>query len=227
MTQPLIVSNIAPVIRGILDAFRDTQSNLKFVYDEALSYESALTKLRANNNMNSGSAETSVFPLLVFRRSALRHAQDGISRRAVSALPAKKVDVHSGTAELFNFMLGEFDLEFLYIVKTMEDLENFEIHYLSEEGLSKNKQIDVVFDGYENGERISDDPFNYFLKFSGEFLEKQVEDEGNYYKGIMGAVSVRGWYFLVKGTSPVITEINLTLGQNVDAIWSETAITPT
>ena len=212
---------------GALELFQDTQPDLKYVYDEKLSYVSGVSKFRADNNQLGSAADTSVFPLFIFSRSVLRHENDGISRRAVTEC-ARKVNTELGTAEIFNFMHGVFDIRFMYVVPHAEQLETFEICYLSERGISDRKSFELDYsqlpDTYVGDEDLG--KWTYFLKFNGELQEKIIEDEGNYYKAVMGEISVRGWYFLMRGTMPVITQINFSVLNDKSKLWCEHVITP-
>ena len=193
-----VVETVAPVLQTIInDVIRFEMPSCNYVYDPDLSYETSLQRFRNNNTMNNTTMEA--LPLFSFRRTALRYPDDGsapnmrsTSHRGVQRLP-------DGGAVEYSAVHCEFDLDFLYINKFMQELEQFEITYMSEDGISSVKEITVTIP------QLGD--FKYFLAWS-PLLDISDNTEDNFYKGLAGTLKVRGFFFVFRTESKQILEIN-------------------
>jgi len=209
-----VVTLVGVVLERLITAFSTEVSELKFVYDEKLSYESAASQFRANNSLDSTSQD--LYPLFAFKRSVLRHAKDGSSKRTSSMrmtqfLPPNKVKVYRSVH-------GEIDVDFLYITKSMQDLERFEISYLSEEGFPNTKEL------YVSIPELGEDPLKYFVTY-GELSDKVVEGQGVYYKAVSGTMVIRGYYPVLTGVNPAIMQVTGNIfGRNKDEIFFSTTV---
>ena len=193
-----IVSNVAPVIKGLLDLLGEMDQSLKFVYDEEQTYDSSIKRLRANGRISGDVRE--VFPLLSYSRSVLRTSTHGVSRR-LNTMPII-FPQGGGIAVKTAALHGEFDLPFRLYTKSAVALENFEISYLSEVGASNEKEFTVTLP--ELGD------FKYFVAFAPLEVKEHVS-EGTFYKAAQGQMTVRGMFFLFKGESPVITKVSASI----------------
>jgi hypothetical protein len=191
-----VVSTVVLVIEQFISGIQIEIPDVKLVYDEKLSYETAVTKLRADQNSDLDHKNT--YPLFAFRRSVLRHAKDGVGRRGIS--DRQKHTIDETKVKIFRSVYGEFDIDFLYITKSTEDLERFEIAYLCDESFSGNKELRVNFDEALGG-------YLPYFQTPGDLQDKTFEDSGNHYKMIQGQTTLRGFYPVLTGTSPVILSI--------------------
>lgn len=201
MQQEFVVSDIAFVLKAFLDRYKERIPGLKFVYDENLSYESAVSNYRAKNDMVGELSEA--LPLFVFSRSVLRWSEHGLMRRSNTLRPKGEVSVSDGSALKFKAVHGEFDLNFQIIVKDMYELENFEISYLAEMNAGADKEVEVMLLP-ELG------AFKYFVQLQ-PLDDKQINIENVYYKTINGRIVIRGFFFTIYGSGKVIKDINLTV----------------
>lgn len=222
MTSPNSESSHANVVATqvlILDQFikkvKIEIPEAHVVYDEQLSYTSAITAFRKNNVMDN--TVQSVYPLFAFKRSVLRYSESGRGRRSKVQRPSNKVD--SSNSRVYRFVHGEFDLDFLYITKSMDDLERFEISYLAEDGLSGYREVDVdLSEEFGDASAI----WHYFLD-PGDLSDMSFEEEGVYYKMVTGSFRVRGEYPILKGTQAHILAIHSRIATFLNDVAANTA----
>lgn len=170
----------------------------KFVYDEKLSYETAITKFRADNNLNGTSIEA--LPLFAFKRSVLRYVDKGAGKRATTGILDFFNRTSQNASDKFRIVQGEMDIDFLFIVKSAADSELFEIEYLSETGLSRQREL-IVNTAPDLGVDLP-----YYVSY-GPLSDKLMESDNNYFKAISGSVKVVGAYPVFMSSSKVIHEI--------------------
>lgn len=206
-----VVETIGPVLQVFInDVVKQEMSDCNFVYDPQLSYETAIRKFRQDSVMNQDAL--SALPLFVFKRSVLRWLEDGLApSRRLTASRGKKI-LSDGKALIYTPIFGEFDLDFLYLNKTMEDIEKFEITYLSDEGISGTREFKLNLP--ELGE------FTYFADYN-ELQELEVNFENNFYKGLVGTIKIRGMFFTFRTESGIILNIDANFRQ-----WFEEANNP-
>lgn len=163
---------------------------MHFVYNEGMDYVEALQKYRSEN---TGSEDDTTYPLFVYRRSVLRHPEDGAGRRGASHHTIK-----TDSNELFRIVQAEFDIEFMISDPRASSIEELEISHLGNEGISSIKEFSYTLPGL--------DTWTYYLNHS-DLEEKSITLEDNFHKILRGKVTVRGFYFIAKGTSKRITQI--------------------
>lgn len=194
-SQNDVITTMTHVLLSFQDAVRHEMPNCAIVYDEQLSYETAIEQYLANSNYNGSDGKP--MPLFAYNRTVLIDVEHGLGKRGKSqygtlTLPNNKKAVYS-TA------YGEFEIQFVYFSKAVELSEKFEVVYNSDEGITGTKEI--IVDMADLGE------FKYFLDYQ-ELTEKTIEREDNFYKSIIGSIKVRGFYFTFRSESSVIAEIN-------------------
>ena len=166
------------------------------VYDEELSYESGVRSLVAKGNYNA--SDLANMPIFIYNRSVMRNTFLGLGLRTnnfdgILRLP-------TGGAVNYTPIQGEFDINFMYVSKSVKDIEDFEIVYLAEEGISNTIEIPV------NMADLGD--FTYFLNY-GELSDKQIVKDEVYYKAVLGSIVARGHFFTFRSTVSVIESIKL------------------
>jgi hypothetical protein len=191
------------VMYELIQKIRRELPDTKYVYDEGLSYETAMKKFRDDNNMNSD--DKVGLPLFAFRRSVLRYAEamGGIGRRSTT----KKAVYPLNNADLSPYisatiLQAEFDVEFAYITREMTDLERFEVAYLSQRGIADGEMLEVDIPELP-------DTLKYQVDFKENLDDKTINVEDNYYKTIVGKFTVRGFFLVFKGDVKLITSIGL------------------
>ena len=110
---------------------------------------------------------------------------------------------------VYRTLHGEFDIDFVYLDSGVNRLEEFEILYLGNKGMSQENEITV---------HINDDleDFKYYARYN-ELSDFFLSRENHHYQGVSGTVTVMGFYFIFLQAAPFITEINL----RVENFWSE------
>lgn len=191
-----VCSNIAPTLVGFLGTLPKFQQRVNAIYDEGLDYVSALKKFRDDKKKHP---EPTTFPLFIFKRSVLRHSEHGIGRRAVNHNVI--VSTESGF-NTFKCVMGEIDVDFLLVTPDINELENFEIAYLSEVGQATEKKFSY--------EIPSIGRLDYFIKYD-VLDDKTINIDSNFWKGVSGSATIRGFFFVATGTAARITEIDLVL----------------
>lgn len=210
-----VVETIGPVLeRFIEDVIKAELPDCKCVYDPNMDYVTAITRFREQSTMMG--VPSQALPLFMFRRSVLRWPEDGISpNRRLSQSKASKYMLSDGKALTFTPLFGEFDIEFVYINETMEDVEKFEITYLSDEGISGSKK--VVLDLPELGE------FNYFAEYN-ELTSLEVNYNDNFYKALAGVIKIRGMFFTFRSESSIIREVGMRFRAWIDEHENKTLL---
>lgn len=217
-SQDNVLTTVALTLEQVLNLFSQEYSGLKFVYDEQLSYETAVAKFRADNNM-SGSVSLS-YPLLAFRRSVLRYVENKAPGRRMSGqLIKQRVDMNH--TNILRSVHGEYDLEFMFITDNVLVLENFEISYLSEEGISANKSLELTLP-----EEFGSAKLQYFLEYH-PLESKEFNDATNFFKIVGGSIVVRGFYLVFRGESTHIKSINARIRDlmNTGIVYGDLQIT--
>ena len=183
MTEPLLieaVSNYAFVIKEFLDCIERQFPTIAFVYDENLAYESSVSAF-------------------AFRRNVLRWRESGAGRRQ-QICNTLKPDLENDRTFLYRSISGQLDLEFLFIETVAEEVEKFELIYLSEGLLNRKRLLSVPIP------HVGDTPFEYQVEF-GPLESKVFNIDSNYYKAVQGTTTFSGSFLLFEGTSPIIKEI--------------------
>lgn len=201
-----ICNTVTLTLAQLLSLYKTVIPDMKQVYDENLSYESTVKKLRADNQLKNDRAD--FFPCFSFRRSVLRYTEPAgpgkrsIVNTAVRLIPSAVNPAIPNYADLYHSVQADFDIEFQYFVRSIDRAAEFEITYLSEDGISQFKQFNVDLTPELGG------PFTYFARYQPlESRALQFDEGGNYFKVITGKITVRGFYFLIIGTSAVIKQI--------------------
>lgn len=209
----LVVSTPALVLAEYVKLIKQEITEVKCVYDEGLSFESALEKFRADNQEIQN--YTNVYPLFIFRRSTLRYPSAGQGRRSVTNYASYKVS--NTDSKQYKVPAGEFDIEFMYITKSMQDMERFEVAYLGEEGISEIKSLEVDLSS-EVGAK-----FPYYTVHE-PLTEKRINVDNLYYKSLMGKVQVRGLFPVFRGSGKHINEIVLRIREFLGEVMVTTTI---
>jgi len=209
------------VIDNLLSKIQSEFPNIKFIYDDNLSYESAVNKLRAYNLQNGIEYDIGKYPLFAFNRSVLRYSTEGIGKRSVVETANRRLDAlnRPKIAETYHIPHLEFDLNFLYFTKSTQKMEEFEIIYLSEDGISQNKILTLDLTPDLGG------PLNYYLVYK-PLDSKIISLEGKYYKQLNGSLVVRGFFPVIQGESPVILQIKKQIYNFMgNVLWEQETIT--
>jgi hypothetical protein len=207
------------VIQLLLNLINKEFPDIKFVYDENLTYETAVTKLRSDNLQDK--LPINQVPLFAFNRSVLKYSTEGIGKRAVVETANRRLQALSQPkiAETYHIPHLEFDLNFLYFTKSNQKMEEFEIIYLSEDGISQNKILPLDLTPQLGG------ILDYYLMFK-PLDSKAIQIENNYYKQINGSVVIRGFFPVIQGQSPVILEIQKQIYNFMASVlWEHETIT--
>jgi len=202
------VETIGPVIQTFInEVVREEMPNCNYVFDPELGYESAIQLFRAKTS-EEGTIKDPL-PLFAFSRGMLRYPENApaLHRRA-----ANNIGVHQseeGNHFTYSMVYGEIELQFLYINKNMKEVEQFEINYLSNEGISGTRKLTL------NLPDLGD--FNYHIEYN-DILDVNIVRDDTFYKGVAGSLLIRGFYFVFRSEASVIKEINCSIYQKRDNI---------
>lgn len=195
------IATPALVLKSMIDIIK-SEIPSKYVYDENLDYQSAITKIRSDNSMNT--ADSLAMPVFVFNRSVLRMVTEQAPGIRSRYLTAKSDPVVNNTVNIYKMPYAQFDVNFLYVAKEMSNLEMFEISYLAENGLTAVKTFTV--------DTLSQIGVNLeYYPVYGEMSDKRLELDGVYYKTITGMITIRGFFPILTGTAKTIADIKLTI----------------
>lgn len=195
-SQNDVISSMTHVLEAFEDIVRCEMPSTSVIYDEEISYETGIKQLLANDSFAGNSQDP--LPLFIYNRTILRDTEIGLGKRAKNFTGCLTVN---DKALLYSAAYGEFDLQFLYVTKNMQMAEAFEVVYNSNEGISGTRELTV------NMGELGD--FKYFLTYD-ELTDKPIEHENVSYKGVIGSLKVRGFYFTFRGEAGLIQEINTT-----------------
>ena len=135
------LATIVLSLKSIIDIVKTKYPELKTVYDEDLTYQTSVEKLRMKHLIQDTSSNA--FPLFSFRRSVL-HTHN-VLKRATNIQGVDLRDPIRGFAELIRTSYGTYDLEFNIYHPDMDWIEAFEVDYLMWQGLKSIRSIVVPF----------------------------------------------------------------------------------
>ena len=197
-SQNDVISTVTHSLCAFESLIRTEMPGQAVVYDEEVSYETGLKQFLSNSNY-SGNHEQDPLPIFIYNRTVLIDSEYGLGKRAKNMTGCMR----SGSGSLtYGATYGEYEIQFLYVSKNIEMAEKFEVVYNSDEGITGSKEMTVKM-----GE-LGD--FKYFLTYQ-DLTSKEIAHENVYYKGIIGSIKVRGFYFTFRGTSGIIEQINSTI----------------
>lgn len=210
-----VVSTISPVVAEFIRLIRQEIPQIGVVYSEELDYVSAMAKFRTDQNMRG--TKDDPIPLFAFNRSVLRRTNDRAPGNRANQCKALKVEdgVNSFT---YTPMQGEIDINFLYIAKDVHAIEQFEIAYLTEEGISGNKELIIDLPG-ELGEQ------KYAINTDEPLEDKRFENQDSFYKTVTGVLTIRGFYYVFKGRSKHILSIQTKIETFLTEVLATNTIT--
>jgi hypothetical protein len=213
---------VSHVMAAWEDCVRIEMPNTNVIYDEGLSYESAIRLFRDQNNYHDNNLDP--LPLVAYKRTIGVPVRDRLlGLRADSCLVKK--DEGNGTFSKWNVAYKEFDILFAYFTKDVELQERFEIAYNNGQGLSELEFFDAQLP--ELG------AFRYSLEWNDLDEFTIQEDENNYFKSIIGSARLRGFFFSFDSIVKDIREINANIissdnlaEEGNDELLSNCVITP-
>jgi len=200
-----IIATPALVLRRWMDLFFQNY-HYNYVYDESLSYETAINRLRSGAPQHPELADAPELPLVAFSRSVVRPYQDAVSNNRLKINKHHQLiqegDTVADNAVIHKIAHGEFDVRFEVYFDDISELERFEILWLTSLGASDTKRIEL--------DTFSELGFNIPYYLSHEPLESKLfQIDGTVYKSLAGMTTVRGFYPTITGTNPLIKEIQL------------------
>jgi len=205
----MAISNIALVMQAVTTALKAKVSGLNTIYDENLDYETAIKKLRSSNK--AAQTTSGANPLFIFNRSVLRRSP-GKGTKSVM----RGIDDATPTPSQYKVVQSEFDINFMYVCYDMETLEDFEIGYITDEGLPSVNEVTITLP------TLGD--FRHLLTWEYGLQEKTVNLNGNYYKAFTGKVMVKGLHFVLLGTYPYLKMVNFQIETYLDTVLSSRTI---
>jgi hypothetical protein len=200
-----VLSTVTLPLAELLKKLQRNLGDTKYVYSESLDYVQAVKKYRNDNNMNGTSDNP--FPLFCFNRSVLRYAESfgGIGRRSTNFRTIYNIENDDLAPYLSASVIqGEFDVNFLYIAKDIQDIERFEVAYLGHRGLADGQKLSAFIPELN-------ETMDFHLDFKDGLDDKTIVVDDNYYKAITGKFLIRGYFLVFKGRVSLIKSINATI----------------
>jgi hypothetical protein len=218
-----VVSNMALVMKAFLDQLGTMVPDIHYVYDENLSYETALRRYRPDQESNHRADP--FFPAFVFKRNVLQHTKYGAGKRTIVNKIVGDVPL-AGKVPVYKAVHGWLELPFIVFMKNMVELERFEIAYLAESlgtgGEHNETQLNVVVPGL-------DGTFPYYVRYTmlDDHLEdKTVNTEENFYKDAHGTITIHGFFLLFHQEASVVREIQSKVQTFYTEVLAEKVILP-
>lgn len=210
--MPESATTVGLVLREFIIAITSDYPELKTVYDSQLRYDTAIEKLRSANLLNS--TNNPPYPLFVFKRSPLRYQDDHLKRTSCQSVvsTSETLGVVNPSVDVYRMLYASLDLDFMWIHNNMQELEEFEIYYLSENGISSHKQL--IVDVPSVGR------WRFFVKYK-ELKTISTETDKVYNKILSGSLTISGWFVVFKSTSSIIKEINTSIKTFYNSILAD------
>ena len=191
MANNIIPDSMSDVLGGVTyishaweNCVRTEMPTTNVIYDEGLSYETAVKLFRDNNNYQDNTLDP--LPLIAYKRTVTQKIEDHLLGKRMLR---KKACIRDENGDLvrYNVAYVEFDILFAYFTKDVELQERFEVAYQNGQGLSELEQFTVQFPD------IGD--VDYSIKWNDLDEFTINEDENNHFKSIIGSAKVRGFLF--------------------------------
>lgn len=183
------VSNVGHVCFNLLTYI--VAPNLEKIHTSAiiladpLSTDQGRKNLAANSKAYKNRGVKECLPLFVWNRGPL-NVSDVMEDRGRLSVYNKNKDVN-GDIPTYKGGHSYFDIEYIYACNTAQQLEEFEIDFVSREGFSSSKVMCV-----NHGPSIGD--FEYEL-FWNTLDSKVMQVDETDVKEVRGSVRVRGFFF--------------------------------
>lgn len=175
------ITNIVMVLKAFFALAQTKITNLKYVYDPDLSFRTAVERKKAQ--FKKEGASTIIYPLIAFRRGVLRPTEE-LQRRGQMHKAITMKD-SAGFVDIYNSARASMDVNLIYIVNNLNDLENFEVDFNSENGLRSINTFTVDLSSAGSG------IWTYNLRW--ETLEdKNFNLEDNFYNTISLTAVISG-----------------------------------
>ena len=192
------ISNVSLVLEQFLNGVIIDHPRIKTIYDEGLSFDSALKKFRANQDFEP--AATEFLPVFIFNREPLQFAE-GLNKRSQSQQTCVLAsDPNQGS--IYKFIVGDLFLDYQVVFREIHEWEKMEALHLVGQGFTSNKNLVVNLP--EVGE------YNYQVEYE-PLSDKVVNYEGAIYKSITSRAKISGTYLFFMGTAPTIKEIEISV----------------
>jgi hypothetical protein len=188
------VSTVTHMLLEFENLVLQEMPNTSIVYDQEFSYETGLATFIEKSN--SSATQKDPNDLMIYNRTITEDSLQGIASRAKNTTGKLKID---DAMLKYSCAYSEYDLNFLYVNHSLERAEQFETAYNAHSGISGEKELTVNMG--DLGE------FKYFLNPLPLTDVTITVDSGVTYKGIIGIIRVRGFFFVFEGASGVIQEI--------------------
>lgn len=191
-------AHVGYVIQAWKDLIWSQDSEMNIIFDSTIDYQRASKAIRKNAQI-TGADTSKRLPILAFQVGPLQwDDESGIGLRSRTQ-PIICPNDQGGHLKL-KAVQGFFNLSFIYYTRNLEDLNRFQIAYMTEEFISTFKRVPVTFPGGIKA--------NYDFTYDEPFDEKILQTEDNKIMGVSGNIRVNGQFFSVKGLVQLIKKIN-------------------
>lgn len=187
MAKIEVASTPSILIYHLLQEVGKYLPNASAVYQPSLNYADGLRALREENQRKQ-IIDTTALPLLLFNRSTLRNNEVLGSRSRLRASQASQ----ESTLErgMYKVLMGEMDFRFLYVTTSMEELERFEMLYMTGVHVHNIKKVTITLPVLGELE----------YKISWQSLEDfELNIDDGYYKTIGSTAKVTGPFVVSLG----------------------------
>lgn len=211
-----VITTVGLVVNELHTQIRNCEPEIHTVYDEQLTYESAIQQFRDNNKDDDN--QEVPYPLFAFKREALQYAEDRMPSKRLSRctikVPAADPNV-TNEAIFFKGVHAQCDFPFIFFAKDIEWIEMFEIAYLGQEGITNITEIQIPLP-----DEYAQNALPYYLEWQ-PLESKEINKEGSDFKSVSGVVRVNGMFMIFKNEAKLITEITATTINVVDSDSTE------
>jgi hypothetical protein len=171
--------------------------NANAVYQPTLSYADGLKALR-DQNLSKQIVDVSALPLLLFNRSTIRNSEIFGKRSRLNVIQQQQAakgnvgDDLTLPADKYKVLMGELDFRFMYVTTAMEELERFEMLYMTGVHIKNIKVIKIDLPDIGTVE----------YKVEWESLQDfELNLDDGYYKTIGATAKIHGPFIVSLGES--------------------------
>ena len=195
------LASVIYLLSAFEDMCREALPRTNVIYDQSLSYETAINALLNRNNFNQLADKDKYDSLFSYSRTILEDSEHGAGKRVKQLRP---VVFGEGDEKLQLVpMYGEFDINFLYTAQQMEDVYNFETFYGAKIGFGEKT---LVLDLPSIG------AFSYFLTYMPlTDIQATTGSPDTTYKMVGGTIRARGVFFVLNGSNNAVAKFRLRL----------------
>lgn len=217
----VVITNITDIIIEFFNnTFIPTFDGITLTYTPDLTYTTGFED-RRSYKMSADILEKTDLPAVFWNRSTVRKHEQLQEKSIQCGYLPKDLDKH----DIYSAFFGTIEMSFVYSDRTMQEMEAYELIYMS--NFSQKTTMEIDWGGPLG-------PYTYDFKFS-TLEDYQIERRSVEYRLLPASVQISGLFFMVSGEYPRLKWIDI-YEKDFDAVtllsgtrtmpWAEPRPTP-